>query len=293
MEPSRTAPDPVQFAVRWRDAAQRPVGPWPRTRRFLRDTALSIEAAARRGLADRFLRGLYAHYVFPDQADDFRRLLDAVGRLGRFVTTAECLDMIEGKREVDGRCFHLSFDDGFLNHRTVAARILDERGIHAAFFVPTAMVGAPPDEVARYCRRIEYPAPIEMMGWDDVEALHAAGHEIGSHTRTHARFSELSADPQRMRDEITGSREDLARRLGIAPATISWPFGGRADADPTSLAAVRAAGYRACFGAYRGTMVSGTTGRADRFSIPRHHVEVEWPLGHVLSFARGNREGAP
>ena len=289
MEPSRTAPDPVQFAVRWRDAAQRPVGPWPRTRRFLRDTALSIEAAARRGLADRFLRGLYAHYVFPDQADDFRRLLDALQRIGRFVGTAECLDLVEGIRPVEGRLFHLSFDDGFLNHRTVAARILDERGIKAAFFVPTAMVGAAPDEVARYCRRIEYPAAIEMMGWDDVAALHAAGHEIGSHTRTHARFSELSSDPARMHDEIAGSREELSRRLGVACATISWPFGGRADADAASLAAARAAGYRACFGAFRGTIVPG---RTDPFAIPRHHFEVEWPVSHVTYFARGNREGS-
>jgi peptidoglycan/xylan/chitin deacetylase (PgdA/CDA1 family) len=279
---------PPNFAASWRDAAQRPVGLWSRTRRFLRDTLLSLEAAFRQGVPDRFLRGLYCHYVFPDQACDFRRLLITLQRLGRFVDTGECLDLLEQRRPVDGRLFHLSFDDGFRNHRTVAAPILDELGIKAAFFVPTAVVGAPSDEVARYCRRIEYPAAIEMMDWDDVLTLHAAGHEIGSHTRTHARFSELSADPARLHDEIADSRDDLARRLGAAPATISWPFGGRTDADPASLAAVRAAGYRACFGAFRGTMVPG---RTDLFAIPRHHFEVEWPVSHVTYFARGNREG--
>jgi len=241
-------------------------------------------------MADRFLRGLYCHYVFPDQADDFRRLLDALGRIGRFVPTGECLDLLEGRRPIDGRLFHLSFDDGFRNHRTVAATVLAERGIRAAFFVPTAMVGAPPDEVARYCRRIEYPARIEMMDWDDVAALHAAGHEIGSHTRTHARFSELSADPARLHDEIAGSRDDLTRRLGVDCATISWPFGRRVDADDASLAAARAAAYRACFGAFRGTIVPGIT---DPFAIPRHHFEAEWPVSHVTYFARGNREETP
>lgn len=277
------------FATSWRQAAQRPVGVWPRARRFVRDALLSLEAATCRGLSDRFLRGLYCHYVFPDQVDRFRRLLDALGRVGRFVSTSECLDLLEGRRPIDGRLFHLSFDDGFRNHRSVAAPILDERGIKAAFFVPTAMVGAPPDEVARYCRRIEYPAPIEMMDWEDILALRTAGHEIGSHTRTHARFAELSSDPARLHDEIAGSRDDLSRRLGVACETISWPFGGRADADAASLAAVRAAGYRACFGAFRGTMVPG---RTDRFAIPRHHFEVEWPVAHVTSFARGNREGS-
>ena len=287
MDLARPIEPKVAFATRWREAAQLPNGLWPRTRRFLRDSILSLEAATRRGMADRFLRGLYCHYVFPDQAREFRRILDALGRIGRFVSTRECLDLLEGRRPIDGRLFHLSFDDGFRNHRTVAGPALAERGIPAAFFVPTAMVGAPPDEVARYCRRIEYPAAIEMMDWDDVAALHAAGHEIGSHTRTHARFSELSADPARLHDEIAGSRDDLTRRLGVDCATISWPFGRRVDADDASLAAARAAGYRACFGAFRGTMRPGKT---DLFAIPRHHFEAEWPVSHVAYFARGNRE---
>lgn len=275
------------FANRWRDAAQLPTGPWPRARRFVRDLVLSLEAATRRGFPDRFLRGLYCHYVFPDQADRFRRILDTLGRIGRFVSTPDCLDILEGRRPLDGRLFHLSFDDGFRNHRTIAAPALADRGIRAAFFVPTAMIGANPEEAGRYCRRIEYPAAIEMMDWDDVESLRAAGHEIGSHTRTHARFSDISSDPARLRDEIAGSRDDLTRRLGVACETISWPFGRRADSDAASLAAARAAGYRACFGAFRGSMIPGKT---DLFAIPRHHFEVEWPVSHVTYFARGNRE---
>jgi len=279
-----------EYATRWRDAAQLPVGAWPRLRRFARDTVLTAEALRPRpSPAAASLRGLYAHYVFPDQAERFRRLLDAVLRVGSFLSTDECLATLEGGRPLDGRRFHLSFDDGFRNHATVAAPALAERGIRAAFFVPTGLIGARRDAAAAYCRAIGYPATIELMTWSDLEALRDAGHEIGSHTRTHARFADLSTDPARLEDEIAGSKAELERRLGRC-ATISWPYGGRRDADPVSLAAARAAGYRACFGAYRGPMRPGAT---DLFSIPRHHFEVEWPLVHVLAFARGHREGSP
>ena len=54
-----------------------------------------------------------------------------------------------------------------------------------------------------------------------------------------------------------------------------------------SLALTKAAGYEACFGAFRGSMTPGST---DLFAIPRHHFEPEWPAAHVKYFARGNME---
>ena len=90
-----------------------------------------------------------------------------------------------------------------------------------------------------------------------------------------------------MRDEIARSKDDIEHRLGVPCDYISWPFGRRLDADASSLRFARAANYRACFGAYRGSIRPGET---DRFSIPRHHFEVEWPMSHFKYFAHGNRE---
>lgn len=289
----RRAPDTsagesdAAFATRWRDAAQLPVGPAQHARQAARRAVLSLKARTSRRWAPTFVRGLFCHYVFDDQRADFDRLLRSLMRHGRFIDADACLRMLSGERPVDGRYFHLSFDDGFRNNLTNAVPVLREHGVPAAFFVPTSIIGADRARAQRYCREIQYPATIEVMTWDDVERLRECGFDVGSHTRTHARFSDLSGDPARLEDEIAGSKRELESRLGAACEYISWPYGRLCDADAPSLAVARAAGYRACFGAYRGSIRPLVT---DPFRIPRHHFEVEWPLAHVEYFARGNME---
>ncbi len=277
------------FATRWREAAQLPVGLRQRTKRFLRDTLISLRAqrALRDQPARAFLRCVFCHYVFDDQRESFARIIRELQAIGRFVTTDECIAMVRGQQPILGRSFHLSLDDGFLNNATNAAPILRDLGVPATFFVPSAMVGADEATARAYCRRIGYPAPIRLMDWDDAARLARDGFEIGSHTRTHARFSDISSDAARLEDEIAESKREIEARLGVPCRTISWPFGKRTDADRPSLEAAERAGYDLCFGAYRGTVRPGET---NRFSVPRHHFEAEWPLAHVLYFARGNME---
>ncbi|MFO0826605.1 MAG: polysaccharide deacetylase family protein [Phycisphaerales bacterium] len=277
----------LDYATSWRQAALRPVGAADRMRRFARDATLSVLAATRRSWEPRFLRGLYCHYVFDDQREAFERLLVSLRSAATFVDTDTCIDMLAGRKPVDGRYLHLSFDDGFRNNFTNALPVLRKHRVPAIFFVPSAVIGADRAAANAYSRRIEYRAAIETMTWDDLATMRDEGYEIGSHTRTHARFSEASADRATLESEIAGSKRDLEARLGIECKYISWPYGKRSDADAVSLQMARDAGYRACFGAYRGTMTPGVT---DLFSIPRHHFEVEWPMAHVKYFARGNME---
>jgi peptidoglycan/xylan/chitin deacetylase (PgdA/CDA1 family) len=126
-----------------------------------------------------------------------------------------------------------------------------------------------------------------MMSWRDLAEMVAAGYDIGSHTRTHARFSTISRETALMEDEILGSKRELEQNLNRECKYISWPYGRLSDADDQSLDMVQHAGYDACFGAYRGTV---TPGKTNIFSIPRHHFEVQWPFSHVEYFSRGNRE---
>lgn len=286
-EPSEKSSPREPFATRWRQAAHRPVGAGQVARRLLRDAAISLASLARPGTGATFLRGLYCHYVFDDQIEAFDRILARLQRLGTFVDTTRLLDMLEGRAPIDGRYLHLSFDDGFRNNRTNAAPLLRRRGIPAVFFVASGMLGASPAATRDYCRRLNYHAPIEIMTWQDAAALVREGFEIGSHTRTHARFAEISHDPARLEEEIAGSKREIEARLGVECRTISFPRGQPSDADATSLATARAAGYRGCFAAYRGSIRPGVT---DRFSIPRHHFEAQWPVHHVAYFARGHRE---
>jgi peptidoglycan/xylan/chitin deacetylase (PgdA/CDA1 family) len=78
-----------------------------------------------------------------------------------------------------------------------------------------------------------------MMTWDELKELHAEGHEIGSHSRTHA-ILPLVSDAQ-LADEIAGSRAQLRERLGFEIESFCYPNG---DCDARVAMAVERAGYR-------------------------------------------------
>lgn len=247
---------------------------------------LSFAGAFRRFGSATSLRCLYMHSVYDDQVHHFRAMLRALKGHGRFVTTQEVVEVVEGTRSIGEHCFHLSFDDGFDNNYRNVFPVLEELEIPATFFVPTALVDAPDDEVlARWWT--PDPVPTRLMCWDELREMRAAGHEIGSHTRHHARLSDVSGDDSSLRDEIIGSKREVEDALGEPCRFISWPFGTSRDFDQRAGEVVREAGYRACFSAVRGTVVPGSK---EVFAIPRHHLDVGWPWLHVRFFASGGWE---
>ena len=275
------------YAFNFRDAVAKPRG-FQQIRKVARDGLLWARSLVADQSGPPALRLLYCHYVFDDQRRDFATLIESLQRIGDFVRTDDVVDIIEGQRPVTRNLFHLSFDDGFRNVITNAFPILAERGISAIFFVPTAIISADGGAAESYCRgTLKYSSTIELANWDDLARARAAGFDVGSHTRTHTRFKHISASSAAVEDEIAGSKADLEKHLGVGDY-ISWPYGRIGDADLPSLKAVERAGYRACFGAFRGKIVPNET---DKYRIPRHHFEVQWPLRHVTYFARGAMEG--
>ena len=277
-----------RFATSLLTGVHSPVSITEKLRAFARRKALSLAAALDRRAADRFVRCLFCHYVFDEQVAEFENLIERLKSLGTFVTTDALLDMLTGRRAVDERYFHLSFDDGLRNNFTNAMPILRRHSVPAIFFVPSGVIGADWERTRNYCVDVtHYRNPIETLRWDDLKAMLDAGFEIGSHTRSHARFSAISADTNRLQDEILGSKEDLEKGLAYRCRYISWPYGTTSDADASSVGFTKTAGYEACFGAFRGTVVPGET---DRYRLPRHHFEPQWLPAHVEYFARGNME---
>ncbi|MCB9897828.1 MAG: polysaccharide deacetylase family protein [Planctomycetes bacterium] len=82
------------------------------------------------------------------------------------------------------------------------------------------------------------PAWDGMMTWDDLRALSAAGHEIGSHSVTHPLLPRC--DDARLADEVAGSRDVLERRLDAPVRSFCYPNG---DRDARTREAVAEAGY--------------------------------------------------
>ena len=104
---------------------------------------------------------------------------------------------------------------------------------------------------------------------DQLAAMAAAGLHVGAHTRTHPILSRISE--AEAREEIGGSRTDLADWLGRAPDWFAYTQGGPADYTPETVALVEESGYRDCYVAYLDLHREGR-----RFARHRYHAAADW-----------------
>jgi peptidoglycan/xylan/chitin deacetylase (PgdA/CDA1 family) len=142
-----------------------------------------------------------------------------------------------------GRTVAVTFDDAFRSVGERAAPILADLGLPGTVFVPTAFPSRPgPMAWAGTERWLGGPYEPELAGltWDELRALVDVGWEIGSHSRTHPRLTQL--DDSALDEELAGSRGDCERELGRPCPTLAYPFG---DHDERVVEAARRAGYAA------------------------------------------------
>lgn len=234
------------------------------------------------------LRILYCHYVFDDQIRSFRRLIEFLAGCGRFLNAEEVYEVAIGRKAIDGTSFHLSFDDGFKNIVVNALPVLREYGATATFFVPTAMISTGYDTTEIFCRKtLHLPRAVEIATWDDLAHAREQGFEIASHTRHHIRLSENSLTKAQFEDEIVGSKEEIERHLGGRCRYFSWPYGLRTDTSAQARDVLTGAGFEAAFSAVRGKVMPDPQ---SRYAIPRHHIDLQWPMSHMRYFAHGGME---
>lgn len=279
---------PNDYARGWRDTVVQNPGSKARLRRAGRKWLLDLKAFLNRRDDPAFLRCLACHYVFDDQRDAFAEIIAMLKNRGQFVDTKTCLSMVSGDSPIDGRYFHLSFDDGFKNVIDNALPILSDAKVPMILFVPARWIGADWETARNYSINIAmYRNVVEMATWDDLRQMTSDGFEIGSHTMTHARLSTLSGNPELLAQELVDSKVMIERELGTECTTIAYPYGKPGDYDDTTLAATDAAGYAGGFCIHRGAVLSNET---PKLMIPRHHFEPEWPLKHIRYFSNGNME---
>jgi peptidoglycan/xylan/chitin deacetylase (PgdA/CDA1 family) len=218
------------------------------------------------------------HWVHDEEREQFARQLAALAGAFEPVSLSEAVERLRAGR-VQGRELALTFDDGFRSGLTNAAPVLAEHGFRACFFLVTELVSAPSERAERICReRLHLTRPLEPLSWDEVQRLVELGHEIGSHTRTHPDLVALSHE--QLEEEVAGSRAELERRLGRAPAYFAAPYGDRARFSPAVAAAARAAGYEGCLTAIRGRNAPP----ADLYALRRDNAVAGWPVRHVRYF---------
>jgi peptidoglycan/xylan/chitin deacetylase (PgdA/CDA1 family) len=176
----------------------------------------------------------------------------------------------------------VTFDDGYLDVFANAFPLLKRKGIPAAFFVVTDLIGTREvpvhdrlyavlsqarrkdpfaetqkllgsrdhDDVLRIIGELDADGEISCraaaalppLTWEMLAEMRDAGMTIGSHSKTHAFLT--NETPDRVEQELRVSRAALQQRLGIQADCFAYPGGGF---NASVVEAVRAAGYRLAF----------------------------------------------
>jgi len=119
----------------------------------------------------------------------------------------------------------VTFDDGHISNYDFALPLMEELGFRAIFFITTSWIGAE-----------------NRLSEAQVRELLKMGHQIGSHSCTHAFLNECS--DQKLHEELLTSRKRLEDVLGCSIRTISIPYGRW---DRRVLRACMTAGYSKVF----------------------------------------------
>jgi peptidoglycan/xylan/chitin deacetylase (PgdA/CDA1 family) len=159
----------------------------------------------------------------------------------------------------------ITFDDAQLDNFVHARPALEVRDLRATFYVPVEAVDRQeplwhdrlgfaaqgdlveeakrwsPEERARRVAElgdVRVPDWARMMTWDQIRRLAAGGHEIGSHSLSHALLPQL--DEAAIEREVEGSKARIEERIDRPIQTFCYPNG---DADDRSARIVARAGF--------------------------------------------------
>jgi len=103
-----------------------------------------------------------------------------------------------------------------------------------------------------------------VLTWNQLRTLQNEGLTLGSHTRTHPIMTQVS--PDRVREEIRTSQEDLQREIGIALPIFCYPNG---DHNDTIISILREEGIRLAF-----TTLSGPNDSLSRDSLKLRRIVI-------------------
>ncbi|MCR4823825.1 MAG: polysaccharide deacetylase family protein [Bacteroidales bacterium] len=107
----------------------------------------------------------------------------------------------------------LTFDDGPLDHYTMVAPHLDSLGIRGTFWIVGYEIG-----------REDYNT-FPRLTWEMCREMSDRGHEISSHSWTHANLTTLSEEE--LREEVTRNDDAIEAATGKRPITFCYPYNAR------------------------------------------------------------------
>lgn len=174
--------------------------------------------------------------------------------------------------DISGKSVAITFDDGYMDNYNNALPVLERFGFKATFFVVTDYIGSRrrfpwldflwSTSLALYfANHLEDWLP---MTADMLRAICNAGHEIGSHSKSHPYLPHTAGTT--LVDELVGSRKALEDITGCSVTSFSYPYGGQ---DERVRKATLEAGYSAAVT----TRVAPVSSHSDLLSLGRSAIE--------------------
>ena len=228
---------------------------------------------------------LYVHHIFKDEENKLRELIEFLWEDHVFINYSDAIEKIL-KNEIDKPYICFSSDDGFKNNLT-GAKILEEYGIKACFFICPGIIGDNDyNHIKHFCaEKLEIP-PVEFLNWNDVDTLLMNGHEIGSHTMDHSNL--VLASGGKLREEIGRSYDILRNKCGIIQH-FAYPYGRYFHINESVRQMVFATGYQSCTSAERGCHINqDQPPLKEELLIRRDHILLNWNIHHIKYFMRRN-----
>lgn len=228
-------------------------------------------------LAPRFLTILLYHRVTDAITDDsltvsvdhFRRTCARLRSDFHVVSLEDIFAILREHRPIPPRTVAITFDDCYQDNLR-AGEILNQFGLPATFFVPTDFIETD--------RQFEWDRGLPNLGnlsWSQVRELVAMGHDIGSHTLSHADLGR--ATPHEAWAEIADSRKVLEDRLGRPCRYFAFPFGRPDNLRPEYVPMIERAGYLGGVSAFGGFIHPTTDPRV----LPREAMPYFKSLDHL------------
>lgn len=180
-----------------------------------------------------------------------------------------------GEGTVPPRAVMITFDDGFQDFADVAFPILQAHGFTATVFLPTGRLGGLEDWSGAHA------PPRRLMSWSAVRELARQGIAFGGHSVTHADLTTLA--PDRLRDEIKGSQDEIARHLGQPVDTFAPPYGRLNDRVRGEVAKWASVSV--------GTRLDRVDRRSDLTDVPRIEMHYFRSLRRWRDYVEGRARG--
>jgi peptidoglycan/xylan/chitin deacetylase (PgdA/CDA1 family) len=155
--------------------------------------------------------------VAPREFREHMRILAQRGFSG--ITLSTLLDSWGGRGTLPPRPVVITFDDGFANLLKHAAPLLSDLGFRGTIFVVSGRCGQTND----WSDQTSCIPRLPLLSWSELGQMAGAGFEVGAHTVTHPRLTELS--PSDATKEIVESKAAIEDRLGQPVKSFAYPFG--------------------------------------------------------------------